>query len=288
MSDNPGKLRGALNAQRLLVLPGVYDAISARVCERAGFGGVYMTGAGTAASLGFPDFGLITMTEIVQRAGTIAQSVCIPVIADADTGFGNELNVTRAVREYERAGVAGLHIEDQVFPKRCGHLEGKEVVPLDDYLAHVRAAVAARCNPAFMVIARTDARAVTGFEDAIARANAGLEAGADMAFVEAVETVEEMRAVPKLVKGPCLLNVVRGGKTPDATFSEIEAMGYRVAILPSLLIGAAIDGMASALKVMADAKAPPSSKGAMPVSERFRQAGSDEWTELRTKFRTAR
>ncbi|MGH6641159.1 MAG: isocitrate lyase/PEP mutase family protein [Bradyrhizobium sp.] len=277
--------RGLLGVGKLIVAPGAYDGMTARMVEAAGFPAVYMTGAGTAAALGYPDLGLVTMTEMVANAHTLARTVKIPVIADADTGYGNELNVTRTVREYEARGVAGIHIEDQVAPKRCGHLDGKEIVASGEFIAKIRAAVAARRDQDFVIIARTDARAIAGFEEAIDRANAAITAGADMAFVEAVQTVEEMRAVPKLVKGPCLLNIVRGGKTPDVDFATIEAMGYRLAILPSLLIGAAAEACVSALRAVNETKAPPSSAGAAPVAERFRRLGSDEWSALATRFR---
>ena len=202
------KLRALLKQDGMIVAPGAYDCITARTIAQAGFSAVYMTGAGTAATLGYPDYGLVTMSEMVDNAGRIADAVDVPVIADADTGYGNELNITRTVREYERRGVAGLHIEDQGFPKKCGHLDNKVIVPLDEYLAKIRAAVAARHNPDFLIIARTDSRAVLGLEEAIRRANAALAAGADMAFVEAPQTMEEVAAVPKLVKGPCLFNNV--------------------------------------------------------------------------------
>src|SRR5712691_4419325 len=179
------RFRELLRHDGMVVAPGAYDCITARLIERAGFDAVYMTGAGTAAMLGYPDFGLVTMSEMVANAGRIAAAVGVPVIADADTGYGNELNVVRTVREYEKRGVAGIHIEDQGFPKKCGHLDNKVLIPLEDYLAKIRAAASAKCDPGFLIVARTDARAVLGFEEAIRRANAALEAGADMAFVEA-------------------------------------------------------------------------------------------------------
>jgi 2-methylisocitrate lyase-like PEP mutase family enzyme len=166
------------------------------------------------------------MSDMAANAGRIAAAVELPVVADADTGYGNELNVFRTVREFERSGVAGIHIEDQEFPKKCGHLEGKQIIPREDYLAKIRAALAARRDNDFTIIARTDARAVAGFDEAIARANAALDAGAGMAFVEAPQTPEEVAAVPRLLKGPCLLNIVRGGKTPDLDLRDAEAMGY--------------------------------------------------------------
>ncbi len=230
------RFRELLHRDGMVVAPGAYDCITAKLIAQAGFDAVYMTGAGTAATLGYPDFGLVTMSEMVGNARRIAAAVDLPVIADADTGYGNELNVFRTVREYETSGVAGIHIEDQGFPKKCGHLDDKEIVPREDWLAKIRAAAAARRDRDFVIIARTDARAVAGFDEAIARANAALAAGADMAFVEAPQTVDEVAAVPRLVKGPCLLNVVYGGKTPDVDLREAAAMGYKLAIVPALLI----------------------------------------------------
>src|SRR3977135_1063844 len=232
----------------MVAAPGAYDCITARSIERAGFDAVYMTGGGTASSLGYPDYGILTMTEMADNAGRIATAVKLPVIADADTGYGNELNAIRTVREYEKRGVAGIHIEDQGFPKKCGHLEDKVIVPLDDYVAKIRAAVSAKRDPNFLIIARTDSRAVLGFEEAIRRANAAIEAGADMAFVEAPQTLEEVAAVPKLVKGPCLFNNVWRGKSPDIAFDEARKMGYRLVIVPGMLFKAVIGACDATLK----------------------------------------
>src|SRR5437762_6690242 len=229
------RFRELLRRDGMVVAPGAYDCITARLIERAGFDAVYMTGAGTAATLGYPDFGLVTMSEMVANAGRIAAAVELPVIADADTGYGNELNVVRTVREYETAGVPGIHVEDQDFPKKCGHLAATPTVPREDWLARIRAAASARRSLDFLIIARTDSRAVAGFDEAIGRANAAIAAGADMVFVEAPQTVEEVAAVPRLVNGPCLLNVVRGGKTPDLVLREAERMGYKLAIVSGLL-----------------------------------------------------
>src|SRR5579864_5135128 len=225
------QFRDLLRQNKMIVAPGAYDCITARVIAQAGFRAVYMTGAGTAATLGYPDYGLVTMSEMADNAGRLAAAVTVPVIADADTGYGNELNVTRTVREYARRGVAALHIEDQGFPKKCGHLDDKVVIPLDDYLAKIRAAAAATTEADLLLIARTDARAVLGFEEAVRRMNAALAAGADIAFLEAPQTIEEVEAVPRLVKGPCLLNVVSGGKTPVDDLAQAERLGFRLAIL---------------------------------------------------------
>jgi 2-methylisocitrate lyase-like PEP mutase family enzyme len=243
-----------------------------------------MTGAGAAASRGYPDYGLVTMNEMAEDAGILARSVAVPVIADADTGYGNELNVTRTVREYEMRGVAGMHIEDQVAPKRCGHLDGKEVIPKDQFVAKIRAAVDARRSRNFLLIARTDARAVTGLDDAIARAREALAAGADMAFVEAAQSMEELAAIPRLVGGPCLLNIVRGGKTPDVNLVAAQQMGYRLAILPSLLLGAVTLACDQVLQALQATGNPPSSANTPSVAERFRRLGGAEWETLRTKF----
>jgi 2-methylisocitrate lyase-like PEP mutase family enzyme len=281
--STPARLRALLKEDGMVVAPGAYDCISARVIAQAGFPAVYMTGAGTAAMLGYPDFGLVTMSEMADNAGRIAAAVTVPIIADADTGYGNELNVTRTVREYEKRGVAGLHIEDQGFPKKCGHLDDKTVIPLDEYIAKVRAAVAARSNPDFFLIARTDSRAVIGFEEAVRRMNAALAAGADMAFLEAPQTPEEVAAVPRLVKGPCLLNVVSGGKTPVLDLDHAQKLGFKLAILPGLLFQTAVPAFDAVLAEVKATHRHPDMK--VSIKEKFRRMGSDEWDALRTRFR---
>jgi len=282
-----GRLRELLNRDSLIATPGAYDCITARAVQHAGFPAVYMTGAGTAAALGYPDYGLVTMSEMAENAGRLAAAVGIPVIADADTAYGNELNVVRTVREFEQRGVAGIHIEDQSFPKKCGHLENKAVVPLEDYVAKIRAAVSARRDPDFVVIARTDARAVLGLDHAIQRANAALEAGADMAFVEAPQTLEEVAAVPHLVRGPCLLNIVWRGKTPDVSLDSARAMGYRLAILPAVLFTAVIGVCDTMLRELQETRRHPAPAGDLTPQEAFRRFGADEWDPLRERFRSA-
>jgi 2-methylisocitrate lyase-like PEP mutase family enzyme len=277
------QLRALINQTGMIVAPGAYDCIGARLTEQAGYHAVYMTGAGTAAALGYPDYGLITMSEMAENAARLAAAVTIPVIADADTGYGNELNVTRTVREYQKRGVAGLHIEDQGFPKKCGHLDNKTVIPLGDYLAKIRAAAAAKTDPDFLLIARTDARAVTGFEDAVVRMNAALEAGADMAFLEAPQTSAEVEAIPQLIKGPCLLNVVSGGKTPILDLAQAERLGFRLAILPGLLFQTAVSMFRSVLSDVKAQQCHP--KLNVGVREAFRAVGSDDWDKLRERFK---
>jgi 2-methylisocitrate lyase-like PEP mutase family enzyme len=282
------QFRDLLRRGGLIIAPGAYDCITARSIVEAGFGAVYMTGAGTAATLGYPDYGLLTMSEMADNAGRIAAAVDVPVVADADTGYGNELNATRTVREYERRGVAGLHIEDQDFPKKCGHLDNKAVVSLDAYLAKIRAAVAAKRDQDFFIIARTDSRAVLGFEEAVRRANAALAAGADMAFVEAPQTLEEVAAVPRLVNGPCLLNVVWRGKTPEVSFEDAEHMGYRLAIVPGMLFKAVIGVCDATLSELRRTGRHPVPMHSMTVREAFRRAGADEWDAISERFGAAR
>lgn len=281
------ELRNQLRQSRMVVAPGAYDCITARLIERAGFGAVYMTGAGTAATLGYPDYGLVTLTEMADNAGRIAAAVNLPVIADADTGYGNELNAVRTVREYERRGVAGLHIEDQGFPKKCGHLDNKVIVPLEEYLAKIRAAASARRDPEFILIARTDSRAVAGFEEAIRRANAALAAGADLAFVEAPQTLEEVQAVPRLVKGPCLFNMVWGGKTPEVGLDDVEAMGYKFAILPGLLFTAVMGICDGLLEETRRTRRHPTPAEKITPREAFRRVGADEWDAVSARFAAA-
>lgn len=282
MTTTSLSLRQHLQNPGMLIAPGAYDAIGARLIEQAGFAAVYMTGAGTSAARGYPDFGLLTMGEMVDNAATMARAIGVPLIADADTGYGNELNVTRTVREYESRGVAAIHIEDQVAPKRCGHLDGKEVVSRLEFVSKIRAAVEARRSREFVIIARTDARAMVGLDEAIWRANAALEAGADMAFVEAVQTMEEIAAVPQRVKGPCLLNVVPGGRTPLFDLREAQAMGYKLAIVPGLMLVAAIEAGDRALAELKTTFKPPAAGAS--VAQTFRRFGADEWDALRTRF----
>ncbi len=279
--SKPSELRQLLRQDGILTAPGAYDCITARMIEQAGFSAVYMTGAGTAAALGYPDYGLVTMSEMVENAGRIAAAVRAPVIADADTGYGNQLNVVRTVREYEQRGVAGIHLEDQAFPKKCGHLENKVIIPLEDYVAKIRAAVSAKRDPEFLIIARTDARAVLGFEEAILRANASLDAGADMAFVEAPESLEEVAAVPRLVHGPCLLNMVWRGKTPDLAIDDAQAMGYKLAILPVLLFNAVVGVCDQMLDELKRQRRHPRPLADVAPKEFFRRMGADDWDKVR-------
>ncbi len=279
------RLRQMLQAPGIIVAPGAYEGLSARLIEAAGFSAVYMTGAGTAASqLGQPDLGLTTLTEMVTHARHIASCVSVPVIADADTGFGNPLNVVRTVREYERAGVAALHIEDQVSPKRCGHLAGKQVVPMAEFVDKVRAASEYRTDPDFVIIARTDARAVTGLDDAIERANRYHEAGADVIFLEAPQTEDEMQRVAREVKAPLLANMVAGGRTPSVKISELERLGYKIVIFPVVCLGAAIPAMERALVLLKEKETDWPEGTPLSPLDIFRRVGFDWWSQIEQRF----
>ena len=243
-------LRAALASGPTVLAPGAYDALSAKIVEAAGFSAVYATGGGISRSMGYPDVGLLSLTEVVDRLRSIVEAVTVPVIADADTGYGNALNVIRAVRTFEAAGVAALHLEDQVAPKRCGHYEGKEVIPCEEMVLKLRAALDARREPDLVLIARTDARAPLGLEEAIRRAKAYAAAGADVVFVEAPQSREELVEIARRVPVPLLVNMFEGGKTPLVPLRDLEAMGYRIVIIPSDLQRAAIRAMQETAEVI--------------------------------------
>jgi methylisocitrate lyase len=227
------KFRQLLADPDIIVAPGAYDCLTAKIIEKEKFPAVYMTGAGTTVSrLGYPDLGLATMTEMVNNAAAIAATVDIPVIADADTGYGGVLNVHRTVREYERAGVAAIHIEDQESPKRCGHLDGKSVVSEAEMVRRIRVAVDARTDDDFTIIARTDALAVTGWDDTMSRCEAYIEAGADVLFVEALHTTDQMERVAANFDVPLLYNAVETGKSPLIPVDELEQIGFKIVIFP--------------------------------------------------------
>jgi 2-methylisocitrate lyase-like PEP mutase family enzyme len=245
------KLRQLLATRRAVVAPGVYDGLSARLTEQAGFAAVYASGGAIARSSGVPDLGLLSLSEIVARLETIVDAVAIPVIADADTGYGNALNVQRAVRAFERAGVAALHLEDQTFPKKCGHYDDKGLVPTAEMAQKLKAARDALSDPDFIIIARTDAIAVEGFSAALDRAGAYAEAGADVIFVEAPTSEAEIAAVAKRFPGWKLINMFQGGKTPLLPVARLEALGYNIVIIPSDLQRAAITAMQRALAAIA-------------------------------------
>lgn len=235
-ASKPRRLR-ELIARGTVVLPGAFNALTALQVERAGFDAVYVSGAALAAARGLPDIGLLSPSEVVADAGTIARAVALPALADADTGYGGPLAVMRTVREFERAGLAGLHLEDQEMPKKCGHLPGKRLIPAGEMAAKVAAAVRAREDPDFLIVARTDARAVEGLDAAVRRARRYVEAGADAVFPEALESKEEFRAFARALAKegltvPLLANLTEFGKTPSLTVAELEDLGYRLVIFP--------------------------------------------------------
>lgn len=231
MMKHTKKLRKLIEAEDILMCPGTYDPLMAKLIKRMGFEAMYMTGAGVSHStLAMPDLGLTTMTEMVQRAGQLADASDLPLICDADTGYGNALNVVRTVREYERAGVAAIHIEDQEMPKRCGHFMGKSLIETDEMVGKLKAALDTRQDADFLIIARTDARTAVGFDEALDRAHAYAEAGADVIFFESPRSVEELTAVPKAIDKPVLANMVETGLTPLLSASELQDLGYGVVI----------------------------------------------------------
>jgi 2-methylisocitrate lyase-like PEP mutase family enzyme len=224
-----------------MLAPGAYDALSARLVEQAGFDVVYMTGSGMANSfLGQPDLGLTTMTEMVSQATRVCDSVSLPLIADADTGYGGPLNVRRTVREYERAGVAALHIEDQSFPKRCGHFQGKQLIPVDEMVQKLAAARAVRQDPALVIIARTDAIAVEGFNAALDRARAYQAAGADALFIEGPRSLDELEEIGRTFSLPLVANMVEGGSTPLLPAGELGALGFKIVLYASAPLRTAV------------------------------------------------
>lgn len=228
------EFREMVMADEILVAPGAYDAVSAKLIEQAGGDVVYMSGSSVSTTThGYPDVGLTTLTEMTRRARQMATAVDIPVFCDADTGYGNPINVRRTVEEYEVAGAAGIHLEDQVFPKRCGHFEGKDVIPSEEMEQKLRAAVDARSDDDFVIIARTDARTVEGFDAAIDRSNAYVGAGADVIFFEAPESRDEVAAAADQIDAPLLANMTEGGKTPMVSAEELEELGFDIVIFPA-------------------------------------------------------
>ncbi|OGQ79024.1 MAG: hypothetical protein A3F90_07180 [Deltaproteobacteria bacterium RIFCSPLOWO2_12_FULL_60_19] len=280
------RMKELLARNRLLLAPGAFDGLSARLVEEAGFDALYLSGGAVARSFGVPDIGLLTMSEVIERARQVVSAVKIPVIADADTGYGNALNLVRAVREFERAGVAAIHIEDQVTPKRCGHLEGKEVISLAEMEQKLAAALEARSDPDFAIIGRTDSRAIHGLIDAIERAKAFARLGADAVFIEAPESEAELEAIARSIRNvPLMVNMFKGGKTPLLPAARLEAMGYRIAIFPSDTQRAAIHAMKEALAVLKrDGFTEAIDDRLATFQERDRVVGLGDWQELEGRY----
>lgn len=288
-SQRPSSLRPMLAGRDPIVAPGAYDALSARLIEQAGFPAVYMTGFGTSASLlGRPDVGLLTLTQMVDNARRIAQAVGVPVIADADTGYGNALNVIRTVQEYEQAGIAAIHIEDQIMPKKCGHMENKQVIPASEMAEKIRAAIEARRSDDFLIIARTDARAVEGLDAALRRARTYREAGADLLFIEAPQTEDEIAVVARSFPGvPLLFNWAEGGKTPPMPLDRLKELGFRIIIFPISALLAATKAVRAAIAEIRETGTPIRLvAGLMPFGEFNEMIGLREIRRLEQQFST--
>ena len=279
-------LKHLLRRDKLLVAPGCFDGLSARLVEEAGFEAVYLSGGAVARSMGIPDIGLVTMSETIERAAQVVSAIKLPIIADADTGYGNAVNLVRTVREFERAGVAAIHIEDQITPKRCGHLDGKEVISLGEMTQKLQAALAARSDSDFCIIARTDARGVNGFDDAIERGQAFAKLGVDAIFVEAPQSEDELAEIPRrLPDVPLLVNVFKGGKTPMLPMERLQAMGYRIAIYPSETQRAAIHAMRTALSTLKREGTTESIDDTLTTfKERDRVVGLDDWQKIERDY----
>jgi methylisocitrate lyase len=279
-------LKQLLERDKLLVAPGCFDGLSARLVEEAGFEAAYLSGGAVARSMGIPDIGLVTMSETIERAGQVVSAVKLPVIADADTGYGNAVNLVRTVREFERAGVAAIHIEDQITPKRCGHLDGKEVISIPEMAKKLEAALAARTDADFCIIARTDARGVHGLDDAIERARVFAKLGVDAIFVEAPQSEEELAEIPQRLPGvPLLVNVFKGGKTPMLPVERLQAMGYRIAIYPSETQRAAIHAMRRALSTLKREGTTESIDDSLTTfKERDKVVGLDDWQKIEQQY----
>jgi 2-methylisocitrate lyase-like PEP mutase family enzyme len=280
------KFKDLLCRDKLLVAPGCFDGLSARLVEEAGFEAAYLSGGAVARSMGIPDIGLVTMSEVIERAAQVVSAIKIPVIADADTGYGNAINLVRTVREFERVGVAAIHIEDQITPKRCGHLDGKEVISLPEMEKKLEAAIATRADPDFCLIARTDARGVHGFDEAIRRGRAFAKVGVDAVFVEAPQSEAELEEIPcQLPNVSLLVNVFKGGKTPMLPVERLQKMGYRIAIYPSETQRAGIYAMRMVLGLLRKTGTTEAMDEALTTfNERDKIVGLDDWQQLERRY----
>mgnify|MGYP002624935770 FL=1 len=281
------QLRALAEARRGVLLPGAFNALSARVIADLGFEAVYVTGAGvTNMAFGLPDQGFMGLADIAEHTARIRDAVELPLIVDADTGFGNALNVVHTVRTLERAGADGIQLEDQVAPKRCGHFSGKEVVPLDEAVSKIKAAVDARRDAGLMIVARTDAAATLGLDAAIERAERFAEAGADLLFVEAVTTADAVRALPSRLARPQLMNMVIGGRTPIVGADELGRLGYGFVLYANAALQGALAGMQQALTALRDGQQLLESSGLVtPFAERQRLVGKPDWDALEERYR---
>ena len=280
------QLKQLAEARHGILVPGAFNALSAKVIEDLGFEAIYITGAGvTNMSMGLPDQGFMGLAEIADHTARIRDTVALPLLVDADTGFGNALNVRHTVRVLERSGADCIQFEDQVAPKRCGHFSGKDVIPIDEAVSKIKAAVDARNDPDLMIMARTDAAATLGFEAAIERAQRFAEAGADILFVEAVTTADEIRALPQRLGKPQLMNMVIGGRTPIFGADELAGLGYGLVLYANAALQGAVAGMQKALTELRDAKELQESSGLVtPFAERQRLVGKAVWDALEARY----
>lgn len=280
------QLKSLVEARRGLIVPGAFNALSAKVVEDLGFKAIYITGAGvTNMWFGIPDQGFMGLSDIADHTARIRDAVSVPLIVDADTGFGNALNVRHTVRTLERSGADCIQFEDQVAPKRCGHFSGKEVISTEEAVSKIKAAVDARQDPDLLIMARTDAAATHGFEAAVERAQKFAEAGADILFVEAVTTPDEIRALPRRLVKPQLMNMVIGGKTPIFNATDLGELGYGIVLYANASLQGAVAGMQKALTVLRDEKEVQESSGLVATfAERQRLVNKPEWDALEKRY----
>lgn len=278
------QLRKMLADPGIIVAPGVYDGVSAALAERAGFRAAYMTGGGAAVSaLGLPDLGLATQTEMVTHASRLTENLSVPVIADADTGYGDVLNAVRTLRLFERAGVAAIHVEDQEFPKRCGHLPGKAVVSTEEFEEKLSALCEARRDPHFTIIARTDARAPLGLDESIRRGNRYATAGADLVFVEAPQSEAELARIAAEIEAPLVVNVIANSVTPPIPLARLEELGFKLAIYPSVALSASTLAVERALNHLGQTGSDAWDEPTLSPAEQFRLVGMDKWIDVRDR-----
>lgn len=287
-TERQARLRRAVETRRGLLVPGAANALTARIIEDLGFEAVYLTGAGLAnTGFGIPDLGLVSVSELAEATAAIAESCRLPLIVDADTGFGNPLNTVRTVRLLERAGASALQLEDQVFPKRCGHFSGKAVIPAAEMVAKVKAAVDTRRSAGLLVIARTDALAVEGIDAALDRAARYVEAGADITFVEAPRTAEDLRRIAGALPVPQVVNLVVGGRTPLLPQAELAAMGFAIVLYANAALQAAVTAMQEVLGALKrDGSLDAVASRLADFAERQRVVGKDTWDELEARYRS--
>jgi 2-methylisocitrate lyase-like PEP mutase family enzyme len=283
MTEVRSKFRSLLQEEKIILAPGAFDGLGARMIERTGFPVVYATGGGIARSMGLPDLGLLSFSEVLHKVKEIVHATLLPVIADADTGYGSALNVMRTVKEYENVGVAALHIEDQIFPKRCGHYEGQSLISVKEMAGKIEAAVHARQDPQTVIIARTDARSAFGLEEAISRSRTFIEAGADAIFIEAPRSLEELETVGRQVKAPLVFNMTEGGKSPVVPITKLQEMGYKVVLFPSDLQRAFIGGARKVLEARLKGRIGPL-EGVSGFKERDELVDLDGYLELERRY----